>query len=377
MSPTLTVCLSANALPEPRLGGLVWVYMNWALGLREAGCRVYWLECVNPTIPADQLVSKVDLLRSRLEEVGLKDALVLHARDKDSIPDTLGVPLLTPDIGAQSDLLLSPWYGAPQQVIELFPRSALVDIDPGLLQIWMSSGQLTLPAYDVYFTIGETVGQANSSIPDCDLTWHYTPPPVALPEWPVVSADPSRPYTTVVNWWEKWVQFGDVVFDNSKRESFLQFLDLPDTTSVPLELAVCMKRNDDDWSILEKKGWSVMNAWDQLPGPFEYRAYVAGSRGEFSCAKPSCVLLQNAWVSDRTLCYLASGKPAVVQHTGPSSILPDLEGMLRFRTLDEATRLLQEAEADYDRHSAAARKLAEEHFDALKVVSGVLDRALA
>ena len=85
--------------------------------------------------------------------------------------------------------------------------------------------------------------------------------------------------------------------------------------------------------------------------------------------KPSCVRLQNAWVSDRTLCYLASGKPAVVQHTGPSKILPDDEGMCRFRTPREALDCLRRVEAEYERHARAARSIVDEHFDARRVVS--------
>ena len=111
--------------------------------------------------------------------------------------------------------------------------------------------------------------------------------------------------------------------------------------------------------------------------PWDYQRYIQESRGEFSCAKPSCVRLQNAWVSDRTLCYLASGKPAVVQHTGPSRFLPDAAGLCRFRTLEEAVHCLETVAADYERHCRLARALAEELFDARKVVARVLERALA
>jgi hypothetical protein len=93
--------------------------------------------------------------------------------------------------------------------------------------------------------------------------------------------------------------------------------------------------------------------------------------------KPSCVRLQNAWISDRTLCYLASGKPAVVQHTGPSRFLPDAAGLFRFRNLDEAVRDLDIVAADYDQQCRLARALAEEHFDARKVVQRVLERSIA
>jgi glycosyltransferase involved in cell wall biosynthesis len=108
----------------------------------------------------------------------------------------------------------------------------------------------------------------------------------------------------------------------------------------------------------------------------QYQAYIQASRGEFSAVKPSCVRLQNAWISDRTLCYLASGKPAVVQHTGPSSLLPDSQGLFRFRTVEEAARALREVEENYDDNCKHARELVEEHFDAKKVAAKLLEIGL-
>ena len=128
---------------------------------------------------------------------------------------------------------------------------------------------------------------------------------------------------------------------------------------------------------MEEGGWTVRDAWEACPTPEDYRTYIQASRAEFSCAKPSCRLLANAWISDRTLCYLASGKPAVVEHTGPSRFLPDAEGLLRFRDMDEAVAAIEAVEAEYDRHSRLARELAEEHFDGEKVVRRVLELALA
>ena len=127
---------------------------------------------------------------------------------------------------------------------------------------------------------------------------------------------------------------------------------------------------------MEPRGWRLREAWDVSATPQQYRSYVQGSRGEFSCAKLAYVKLETAWVSDRTLCYLASGKPAVVQHTGSSRFLPDAEGLFRFRNVEEAARAFAAVEAHYERHCRLARALAEEHFDARRVVARVLERAL-
>jgi hypothetical protein len=253
-----------------------------------------------------------------------------------------------------------------------------VDIDPGLTQIWMSENQLKVAPHDFFFTIGETVGKPGALFPDCGLRWHYVPPPVFLDAWPVAEAEPSAPFTTITNWWDAWVKYGDESYSNEKRDGFLPFLDLPRRTSEPLELAAYLGVADPkEEEMLRHHGWRVRDPWTIAGTPGDYQTYIQKSRGEFSCAKPSCVRLQNAWISDRTLCYLASGKPAVVQHTGPSRFLPDAAGLFRFRDMDEAVRCLEMAVEDYDQHCKLARALAEEYFDANKSGQQVLERALA
>ena len=127
--------------------------------------------------------------------------------------------------------------------------------------------------------------------------------------------------------------------------------------------------------LLEGNGWRVYDS-TALQRPFAYRDYIRQSRGEFSCAKPSCMRLQNAWISDRTICYLASGRPAVVQHTGPSRVLPDGTGVLRFRTPADAVAALRRVDDDYDTHAQAARAIAEATFDGARIVRAVLERCL-
>src|SRR6185503_9310793 len=128
---------------------------------------------------------------------------------------------------------------------------------------------------------------------------------------------------------------------------------------------------------LQKRGWRVRPSREVAGTPEAYQAYLQQSRGEFSCAKPSYIKMQTAWVSDRTICYLASGKPAVVQHTGPSSFLPDGEGLFRFSTVEEAALALEAINNDYAAHSRAARDIAETYFDAEEVVTEILSSALA
>jgi hypothetical protein len=403
---SITVCLSTNqTLNYPHGGGHLWVYLNWALGLQALGCEVIWLETVSDEESISALKSRrkygrlrlerdghvepasdflhevqtnVATLKRRLEPYGLADNLALHSREGEALSGEVTNGCLDLEAAAEADLLLNLRYSLPGEVVGRFRRSALVDIDPGLLQLWMSQGLVRVPQHDLYFTIGETVGHPGARFPDVGLKWHYTPPPVFLPEWPPVQADAMAPYTTVSHWWKSWVEIQGELRDNTKRTAFLAYSDLPSRTSMPLELALCLAPGDEeDGRLLEERGWKIRHAWSVSSEPEQYRAYVQQSRGEFSVVKPSCVWLNNAWISDRTLCYLASAKPAVVQDTGPSRFLPDSEGLFRFRNLEEAARALSAVESDYERHCRLARELAEEHFDAQKVVGSVLERALA
>jgi hypothetical protein len=251
-----------------------------------------------------------------------------------------------------------------------------VDIDPGLNQMWISRQRFQVAAHSAYFTIGETVGREDALFPDAGLPWQYTPPCVALDQWPVVRGD--GPFTTVTHWEAgEWADDPDGgLYRNDKRTGFADFLDLPSLTSAPLELALSLGDDEEERQNLLSRGWRIRNA-DEVSSTLDgYRDYVRQSRGEFSCAKPSYVRLQTAWISDRTLCYLASGKPVVVQHTGPSRFLPDASGIFRFRTPEEARRHLDSVMGSYDEQCVNARALAEEYFDARKVAESLYERAV-
>jgi hypothetical protein len=374
---SLTICIRpTKTLQYLNGGGHLWVFLNWALEL-SLRARVIWLEDVEDGMPVHEVHERVNILKSYLRPFALDQSLALYSNTGTSLPADFRGVCLDLARAAEADLLLNFRYDTPQFVIDRFRRAALVDIDPGLLQVWVSQRLLQLGRHDLYFTIGETVGRPGAVIPDCGVTWHYTRPPVFLPAWPTTNADTGAPYTTVSQWWGEYVTIGGDSFDNSKRAAFQEYLDMPAQSAAPMELALCLGRSEaPERSALEQRGWRVRSAWDEIPTPEHYRTYVRHSRGEFSCAKPSCLRLENAWISDRTLCYLASGKPAVVQYTGRSEFLPDTGGLFRFRGPVEAAQALAAVEADYEQHAREARMLAEEFFDARRVVSKVLELAL-
>src|SRR6266480_173839 len=248
-----------------------------------------------------------------------------------------------------------------------FRRSALLDTDPGVRQVCVNAGRFKLARHDLYFTIGETVGKSGALFPDLGLRWIYTPPCVATEYWPKRSSPLDAPFTSIVHWWSSAGLTQDEPED--KRSGFMPFLDLPKRSARPLELALDLEDGDPEQERLRQHGWLVRKAQVVASTPWDYQHYIQNSRGEFSCCKPPYARLQTAWVSDRSICYLASGKPVIVQHTGPSSYLPDREGMFRFKTIEEVTSALDEISSNYEEHCEAARRLAENHFDSKKVAA--------
>jgi hypothetical protein len=375
-----------NVINFPEGGGHFWVYMQYAQGLRQLGCEVYWLENFRSSGDQEQDTATLSTFAARMEAYGLGSKLILYvsrgSQGASGLPaEYAGLTRSEAEaIFDQADLLLNFHYAMDPALLARFRRTALVDIDPGLLQFWMSRGQLAVHQHDHYFTTGETVGTPAALFPDCGLRWIHIRPVVCLDRWPYVYNPQAEAFTTVSSWSaDDWIVDGTEAYENTKRKSFLQFAELPHMTPFVLELALFLGPSEDDAKdrrLMQCHGWRIRHSREVARTPKTYQSYIQGARGEFSCAKPSCTKFQNAWISDRTLCYLASGKPVVVQNTGPSSFLPDGEGMFRFSTPGEAADALASIDADYERHCRAARQIAEAYFDARPVVERILNFAL-
>jgi hypothetical protein len=368
----LRVCLAASALGYERGGGHLWAYLNWALGLREAGCEVVWLEQA-PDTPARELAAQLDALRAQLAPFALADSVVVHTPRPGAPEGTLPAGSLE-----DCELLLNLSYELPEPLLERFARTALVDIDPGMTQLWLAAGLLQGPRHDVYFTVGEGVAEGSARVARLGVQWHHTPPCVCLEQWPAC-APVHAPYTTVTHWWadEDWVELDGRWIENSKRRAWEPLLELPAHTPFALELALGGMQDEEELERLRAHGWGVKDAWRLAGDPLSYRSYIAASRGELSVAKPLYVELHSGWFSDRSACYLACGRPVIAQWTGDSRLFDGGEGVLRFSTLEQAAAALERIESDYEHHAACALQLAEQHLDARKVSVRVLERALA
>ena len=381
-----TVVISAYDVANyPQGGGHFWVYLQYVLGLRLLGCDVYWLEAFR-TKGREEQKAALATFQERMQRYGLggNKCILYRAKSKEPSPeapaDYLNIPRAEAEaIFERADLLLNFHYAISPALLRFFRHTALIDIDPGLLQLWISRGQLCVPSHDIYFTIAEGVGRSGGKIPTGGPSWIHIRPAICLEHWPYIFDPLCESFTTVSTWDSSdWVVDCNETYENTKRVAFLEFANLPQLTRQPLELALVLRtdRDMEERRNLENYGWRVRQAWEVAGTPERYQAYIQRSRGEFSCAKPSYIRLQTSWISDRTLCYLASGKPVVVQNTGPSSFLPDGEGMFRFSTLEEAANALAVINSDYARHCRAAREIVEAHFDSRKTLEGIMNLAL-
>jgi hypothetical protein len=368
------VAIVADTLGYPTGAGHLWAYLNWALGLKAIGCDVVWIE-PSPERPDE---AAVELLARRLASFGL-ERICLVTPDGDN-PPAGGTALVPVEEADRADLLLDIAYGVPQQLLARFRRSVLLDIDPGMTQTWVAAGDIELGEHDVYLTTGAGIASGVAPVPDCGIRWLYAAPCVALDAWTAAPATERGAYTTVTHWWGEgsFVMPDGRVIDNTKRSSFLPYLPAARQAGVEIELAVAAEDLEDDAGLLAEHGWSVTDPIDAAGTPERYQSYIRESRGEFSCAKPAYAVLDTGWISDRTVCYLAAGRPAILEHTGPCPLLDDAEGegVLRFRDLDQAVAALNAVERDHERQCVQARALAEERFSAARSAAQVLELCL-
>jgi hypothetical protein len=252
-----------------------------------------------------------------------------------------------------------------------------LDDDPGFTQFWEVSGNGggRLSGHDFYVTFGENIGRPGCSIPTGGIDWHATRPAVVLDDWPVIGGSGRDGFTTVATWRGPYgpVNWNGRTF-GLKLHEFRKFLELPARTRQSFELALDIHPDEQrDLALLHDHGWLLADPHAVAGDPQSFRSYVQNSSAEYSVAQGIYVETESGWFSDRTVRYLASGKPALVQDTGFSRNLPTGEGLIAFRTLDEAVAGVQSIISDYQRHSRVARKLAEEYFDSDKVLGQLLE----
>jgi hypothetical protein len=278
------------------------------------------------------------------------------------------------------------------------PQLVYIDTDPIVTQIKMEvESELFLArvkAHDTHFSFGETLsdGQFENGI-----NWQPTRQPIVLSEWQSSTARHER-FTTVMS----WTSYAPLTYAGQtygqKDVEFKRFLELPDRVA-PVELEIALSRSQHlewreehlsltpkigelvrdkvNWTpqdLLRNAGWRVVDSIEVCGDLDSYRDYIQSSKAEWSVAKNAYVVGQPGWFSERSACYLAAGRPVVVQDTGFSRTIPVGEGILSFETLEQAVAGIQDVEINYQRHTQAARSIAESYFDSDKVLSHLIER---
>ena len=352
----------------------MWTRLNWILGLRRLGLDVYFVEqidrasCVDSTgaVTAFECSENLRHFNAITEQFGLAGSVALVYERGEQIEGLSYAELL--DVANESAFLINiSGHLSLEPVTSRVRCKVYIDLDPGFTQFWHAAGNpgARLEHHDYYFTVGENIGGPQCSIPTCGLRWRPIRQPVVLEHWPVSDeGDPGR-FTTIASWRGP---FGPVEHDGSryglKVHEFRKYCSLPDRIPATFEIALDIHDADAvDRQALERHGWRLADPRSVVPDPASFRRYVQTSGAEFSVAQGIYVATNSGWFSDRTVRYLASGKPALVQDTGFSRQYPVGEGLLAFRTLDEAVDGAMRIVSDYADHCRAARQIAETHFD--------------
>ncbi len=308
-----------------------------------------------------------------MERFGLADSWSLSY---DGGRDTAGRPRReVVETARGAALLLNVMgYVDDEEVLAAAPLRAFLDIDPGFGQMWQELGlALPIEGHDRYVTVGTRIGEPGCTIPALGLDWVHTLPPVELSEWPALPGGGGR-FTSVASWRGPFgpIEYGGRTYGLRVHE-LRRFAELPARAYAEFELALDIDDADAaDRRLLEERGWKLADPRAAAGDPWRYRAYVQASSAELMIAKNLYVDTRSGWFSDRSACYLASGRPVLAQDTGFAGALPCGDGLIAFSTLEEAAAGCDEILSDYPRHSRAARELAEEHLAAGRVLPRLL-----
>jgi hypothetical protein len=369
---------------KPRNGGGAWERMSWVAGLRRLGLEVYFVEQLAPEVCVDAAGEptafdasvNLDWFRSVTRRFEFADRSALVFAGGEQCAGVSWQRLL--EVAERADLLVNlGGHLTLPPLLEHIRRKAYIDVDPGFTQFWHAdpTSPFTVGGHDFYFTIGENIGSPDCPIPTGGMRWRPTRQPVILGDWPAVAKVERARFTTVASWRGA---FGPVSFNGRtyglKVHEFRKFLDLPRRARETFEIALDIHPNDHkDLAALLDHGWVITDPRSVASHPAAFRRYVQDSAAEFSVAQGIYVETNSGWFSDRSVRYLASGKPVLVQDTGFARHLPVGEGLIAFRTLDEAVEGTDRIVRDYEQHCRAARAIAEEYFDSDRVLGRFLD----
>jgi hypothetical protein len=374
-------------LGQYAFGGVTWDYIQYLLGFRGLGHEVWYLEDSGawPYDPVGQTISddctyNVNYLLGMMEAFGFGDRWIyrngadgkFHGAGETAARDLIKTADLLVNVSSAGWLKDYEWGVKHQMFIDGDPMFCQVSlVDAGKAEY-----AARVRAHDSHFSFGLNLGAPDCPAPKTGIAWKKTVQPIALECWPLQADEGLDRFTTVMN----WASYAPVEWKGrlygQKDLEFEKFKMLPQRTPQHLEMAmgqgVGAKRPTEE---LRALGWMILEAGEVLPDHLSYREFLRTSKAEWSVAKHGYVEGRTGWFSCRTACYLALGRPAVVQETGWSKFIPSGEGLLAFSTMEEAVEAIADINDHYAEHQSAARALAEQYFEAKKVCADLLTQA--
>ena len=379
----LRIVLGSEMLASyPQGGGTGMGFLQYLFGLADMGHDVFWLELLHSSGDAskDRRLIATYFRRLRHYGFGARCALLLFDVDDESGSLESAQPygmstLRVRELLTSADLLWSFAGAVPLPLLSLCKRPVFVDGDPGHLQVAALEWDMGLHNYPVRLSVGSKLNDPDCEVPRLGLLWHTFMPYVFLPLW-TVRPDPGAqaPFSSVTHWEHGEIRLGDRALSISKRDAYLRYLDLPERAARPFMLSANIHPDDDsgDRERLQAHGWTIAHPYAVAATPASYRRFIRSSRAEIACVKPVYRELKTGWFSERSACYLASGRPVLAEATGFSAHLPTGQGVLEFQDMDSALAGVAEIDAHYARHARASRELAVEYLGSPRCLEAML-----
>jgi hypothetical protein len=377
--PKLTILLSGMIATVPHQGGATWAVLQYLLGYRRLGHDVYFVEPLEETAlrPAGTPLAASEnaaYFRQVVIDFGLEQTAVLLLT---GTRQTVGLDYgQMHQVAQRADMLINiSGMLADQALIGNIPVRVYLDLDPVFNQLWHATQGIDMgfAGHTHFVTIGQAIGQPDCMVLTCGLRWITTSQPVVLQHWPVAGAVTYDALTTVANWRGYGSIEHEGIFYGQKAHALRQFITLPALTEERFLLALAIHPGEVmDLAALTSNGWQLVDPAKVTCTPASYQRFIQGSRAEFGIAKSGYATARCGWFSDRSICYLASGRPVIAQETGFSGFLPTGAGLFAFETIDQALASVVALKRDYVRHARAARAIAEEYFDSDKVLTRLL-----